>query len=229
MTYYSMKQIPISERPRERLKQLGANNLSDKELLCIIFGSGTKGFNVGDLSIELLKNYNLSDLKNITINELEKIKGIGEVKAISLIACVELGKRIFLRQEISLTKLSNPKQIWQDSKYLFNNLKQEYFYCLYFNNKQELLERKLLFMGTINNSITHPREIFKEAYKLSASSIVCMHNHPSNDIRPSRADIHFTNNLVKIGKLHGIPIVDHIIVGEDNYYSFYEHNNILDI
>ena len=83
-------------------------------------------------------------------------------------------------------------------------------------------------MGTINGSITHPREVFKEAYKLSASSIVCMHNHPSNDIRPSREDIRFTENLVEIGKIQGIPVIDHIIVGDDNYYSFYD-NNILNL
>ena len=83
-------------------------------------------------------------------------------------------------------------------------------------------------MGTINGSITHPREVFKEAYKLSASSIVCMHNHPSNDIRPSREDIRFTENLVEMGKIQGIPVIDHIIVGDDNYYSFYD-NNILNL
>lgn len=84
-------------------------------------------------------------------------------------------------------------------------------------------------MGTINQSITHPREVFKEAYRLSASSIVCMHNHPSGDLTPSRADISFTEKLIKIGQLQGIPILDHIIVGEDEYYSFYENNNILNL
>ena len=81
-------------------------------------------------------------------------------------------------------------------------------------------------MGTLNRSIVHPREIFKEAYKLSASTIICIHNHPSNDTNPSKADIEFTKNLVKIGKIQGIPIIDHIIVGNDNYYSFLEHNNL---
>ena len=95
---------------------------------------------------------------------------------------------------------------------------------MYFNNKQELINKKLLFIGTINQSITHPREVFKEAYKLSASTIVCIHNHPSNDTNPSKADIIFTKNLVEIGKIQGIPIIDHIIIGIDNYYSFLEHN-----
>ena len=104
--------------------------------------------------------------------------------------------------------------------YLFHNKKQEYFYCLYFNNKQELIGEKLLFIGTINRSVTHPREIFKEAYRLSASSIVCMHNHPSNDVTPSMEDIDFTNKLVSLGTIQGIPIIDHLIVGQNKYFSF---------
>ena len=158
-----------------------------------------------------------------------KIKGIGEVKAIELLASIELGKRILLKDVKKLEILDNPKIIWESSRYLLNDKKQEYFYCLYFDNKQRLIERKLLFMGTINRSITHMREIFKEAYKLSASSIVCIHNHPSNDVTPSKEDIKFTKNLFKTGELQGIPVADHIIIGDDSYYSFYEHINILNL
>ena len=228
ITIYKIKDIPELERPRERLKTVGASNLSDKELLAIILKTGTKDKSVNDLSLDILKEYNLEDLKDININMLTNIKGIGEVKSIELIASIELGRRIFLKRSDTKKRLVNAKEIFEDSKYLFNGLKQEQFYCLYFNNKQELIERKLLFMGTINGSITHPREVFKEAYKLSASSIVCMHNHPSNDIRPSREDIRFTESLVEIGKIQGIPVIDHIIVGDDNYYSFYD-NNILNL
>lgn len=226
---FKIKEIPERERPRERLKLVGCSNLTDKELLAIILKTGSKNKNVTDLAIEVLNNYNFNELREITIEELTKIKGIGEVKAIELLATIELGKRIFLKRTKQLKKLSTPKIIWEDSRYLFFNLKQEHFYCLYFNNKQELIERKLLFMGTINQSITHPREIFKEAYKISASSIICMHNHPSGDLTPSKADISFTNKLVKIGQIQGIPILDHLIVSENEYYSFYEHDNILDL
>ena len=173
--------------------------------------------------------YEMSDLKDISINALKKIKGIGEVKAIELISAIELGKRILLREPKVLEKLDNPKEIWESSRYLLSDKKQEYFYCLYFDNKQRLIERKLLFMGTINRSVTHMREIFKEAYQVSASSIVCLHNHPSNDITPSLEDIKFTRNLFKTGELQGIPVVDHIIIGNDNYYSFYEHISILNL
>lgn len=220
---YKIKELPINERPRERLKSVGVSNLTDKELISIILKTGTKDKNVNELSLDILSKYNLLDLKDITLNDLMKIKGIGEVKGIELLASMELGKRIFLKESNKLKRLENPKKIWEDAKYLFNNLKQECFYCYYFNNKQELIKRKLIFMGTINTSVTHTREVFKEAYLLSASSIVCLHNHPSGDITPSKEDILFTKALMKTGNIKKIPVVDHIIVGENNYFSFYEN------
>lgn len=226
---YKIKDIPKLERPRERLKEVGASNLTDKELLAIILKTGTKNYSVNDLAIEILRKYSLQELPNITINELIKIKGIGEVKAIELLSTIELGKRIYLKPKVNLKKMTNPKDIWESTKYLFVNKKQELFYCLYFNNQQELIERKLLFMGTINKSITHPREVFKEAYRLSASSIICLHNHPSGNLKPSEADINFTKAIVKVGNIQGIPVLDHIIVNEDSFYSFYDHQNILNI
>lgn len=226
---YRIKEIPKEERPRERLKEVGVEQLTNVEILSIILKTGTKNKNVKDLAIDILNHYDLNKLKDISINDLMKIKGIGEVKAIELLASIELGKRILLKDVKKLEILDNPKIIWESSRYLLNDKKQEYFYCLYFDNKQRLIERKLLFMGTINRSITHMREIFKEAYKLSASSIVCIHNHPSNDVTPSKEDIKFTKNLFKTGELQGIPVADHIIIGDDSYYSFYEHINILNL
>ena len=226
---YKIKEIPTSERPRERLKEVGVENLSNKELISIILKTGTKEKNVSDLALDILNKYSLSELKNITINNLIKIKGIGEVKAIEIIASIELGKRIYLKDKTKKNNLTSPQQIYEYTKYLFNSKSQEYFYALYFNSKQQLLNTKLLFIGTINQSITHPREVFKEAYLLSASSIVCIHNHPSNDTTPSKADITFTKALFEVGKIQNIPIIDHIIVGDDNYYSFYEHKNILNL
>ena len=224
---YRIKDIPKEERPRERLKEVGAESLTNKELLAIILKSGTKGKNVEELALEILNKFSLTELKEINITDLKKLSGIGEEKAIELVACIEFGKRIFLEKEESLKKLDNPTSIWKSARYLLSGKKQEYFYCYYFNNKQELIERKLIFMGTINHSTTHTREIFKEAYKVSASSIVCIHNHPTNDVTPSRADIEFTKRLMKTGNIQGIPVVDHIIVGDNSFYSFYEHLNIL--
>ena len=226
---YKIKDLPISERPRERLKEVGVNNLTDKEIISIILKTGTKDKNVNELSIELLNKYSLIEFKDLSLNDLIKIKGIGEVKAIELLTSIELGKRIFLRENNKLKKLDSPKLIWESAKYLYNGLKQECFYCYYFNNKQELLKRKLIYMGTINSSTTHTREIFKEAYLLSASFIVCLHNHPTGDVTPSKADIEFTKALIKTGEIQKIPVIDHIIVGYNNYYSFYENIDKLNL
>lgn len=226
---YKIKDLPIEERPRERLKSVGVNNLTDKEIISIILKTGTKDKNVNDLSLELLKKYNLIDFKDLSLNDLMKIKGIGEVKAIELLTSIELGKRIFLRETNKLIKLDSSNRIYEDSKYLFNGLKQEYFYCYYFNTKQELIKRKLIFIGTVNSSTTHTREVFKEAYLLSASFIVCLHNHPTGDTTPSKADIEFTKALMKTGEIQKIPVLDHIIVGDNNYFSFYENMDILNI
>ena len=181
------------------------------------------------MSLELLQKLNIKELQNVKLQELVSIKGIGEVKAMELLAAIELGKRIWLKENNKLEKLENAEKIWKDSKYLFTGLKQEYFYCYYFNNKQELIKRKKLFIGTINSATTHTREVFKEAYLLSASFIVCLHNHPSNDVEPSKADILFTKALMKTGEIQGIPVIDHIIVGENKYFSFYENPDILNL
>lgn len=224
-----IKDFPEMEKPRERLFAYGAKNLSDSQLLAIIIRNGYHDKNVFDLSLDILKRYPLCDIQECSYYDFVAIKGVGKAKAIELLAVIELGKRIFLREKQKLLKLSNAEEIWKDVKYHIVNLKQEYFYCYYFNHKQELLERKLLFMGTINRSVVHPREIFKEAYRLSASSIVCIHNHPSNNVMPSKEDVLLTDHLVKTGYIQGINVCDHIIVGENSYYSFYEHHNILNI
>ncbi len=123
-------------------------------------------------------------------------------------------------------RYTNPKDIFESVRYLFAGKKQECFYALYFNQKQELLERKLLFMGTVNRSVVHPREVFKEAYLLSASSVICIHNHPSGDVTPSMEDIRVTKALIEIGEMNGIPVLDHLIVSDDAYYSFREHGRM---
>ena len=223
--YFKMKDFPILERPREKLKEYGVHSLSDSELLSIIIRTGISHKNVYELSIDIFNHYSLEELKEVSIYDLTKITGIGEVKAIEILAAIELGKRIFFKSS-SFQKLDTPESIWKDSLYFFHSKKQEYFYCYYFDNKQKLIQRKLIFIGTINSSVTHIREVFKEAYKLSATSIVCLHNHPSNDVTPSIEDRRFTNSLMETGKMQGIPVIDHIIVGNNQYYSFYEDNAI---
>lgn len=224
-----IKEIPISERPREKLLKYGRENLTDAELLSIVLKTGTKDCNVSELAIKIIRALNgIENLKYASMNTLTKIKGVGSVKATELLVLSELAKRINRKSMGNKIKYINPKTIYEYTKDLFDGLKQEYFYCLYLNSKKELIERKLLFMGTLNKSVVHPREIFKEAYRLSASSIVCLHNHPSGDCTPSIEDIVFTNSLVKIGKINGIPLVDHLIMTDDGYYSFYENNRMVD-
>ena len=223
------KDIPKEERPRERLVMYGASSLSNEELLMIILKTGTKGYSVKDVSLNIL---NLCDginkLKDITINKLTMIKGIGKIKAIELVAVIELAKRMYESTSIKdVICCTNPLNIINYFNYLFKNKKQEEFYVIYLDNKKKYLDKKKLFVGSINYSVSHPREIFKEAYLLSASFIVCIHNHPSGDASPSKEDMILTKRLKDIGELHGIYLVDHIIIGNNNYYSFYEDNNIV--
>ena len=224
---YLIKDIKEEERPRERMINYGVSALSNEELIAILLKTGTKSKSVKILATEILNLVdNINELKDVTINRLLSIKGIGKVKAIELISAVELGKRIYTDRKKNKNRLSTPKDIYLSNKYLFMDIKQEYFYCLYLNNKNELIERKLLFMGTVNKSVVHPREVFKYAYLSSASSIVCMHNHPSGDVNPSKDDIMFTKALVEVGLLQGILVLDHIIVGSDKYYSFSDNGMI---
>lgn len=226
-----VKDLPVLERPRERLLKYGKENLSNEELLSIILKSGNSKKSVKDLSQDLLKEFNgLENIKDATLEQLKKIKGIGEVQALTILSVIELGKRIYLNTDFCKKIILNTSEkIVEYMKYELSGKMQEYFYCLYVNAKQELIERKLLFMGTVNRSIVHPREVFKNAYLCSASGIICLHNHPSGDTNPSREDIRLTNSLVELGNMNGIPIIDHIIIGNDNYYSFYEEGKIMNL
>jgi len=222
-----IKDIPKQERPRERLLECGPENLSNEELIAIVLKTGTKNISAKELALRILKETkDINELSTINKEKLLKIKGIGEAKAVELLATIELGKRIFTKKNTLKITYRTAEEIYNENKSIFYNLKQEYFYVLYLDNKNKLIERKLLFMGTLNRSIVHPREIFKNAYLLSASGIVCMHNHPSGDVTPSYDDIYLTNSLVEIGKLQAIPVIDHLIFGDNTYYSFKEHKKI---
>ena len=223
------KDIPTEEKPREKLVLYGSNNLSNEELLMILLKTGTKKYSVKELAYNLLKTSGgINNLKNITLNKLENIEGIGKVKAIEILAMIELGKRINNQESLNeMISCTNPITIINYFNYLFKDKLQEEFYVIYLNNKKKYLDKKRLFIGSINSSIAHPREIFKNAYLLSASFIICIHNHPSGDATPSKEDIELTKKIKEIGHLHAIELIDHIIIGNNNYYSFYEDNNVL--
>ncbi len=223
-----IKDIPIEERPRERLIKYGVENLSNEELLSILIGNGTKGKSAKDLSLMILnkiKEIDNNDLLNYHF--LSTIKGLGTAKTCTILAAVEFGKRMNMKcSSLNSVVINNADIVFNYFKSLFLNKKQEYFYCLYLDSKKTIIKNKLLFIGTLNKSLVHPREVFKEAYLLSASSIICVHNHPSGSINPSRDDIDITNQLSSIGYLMGIKLVDHLIIGNDNYYSFLEAGKI---
>lgn len=224
----NFKNIPESDKPRERLYQYGSENLSDEELISIILKTGAKGISVKEVSLKLLENVgDIKRLKDIGINTLMGINGIGRVKAIEIKAAIELGRRIYIENnKLSGVILNNSLKIYEYFKDLVGNKKQEYFYTVYVDTKGRYIDKKCLFVGTINNSIVHPREIFKEAYLLSANGIICIHNHPSGDPTPSKEDMMITRKIKEIAVIHGIRLVDHIIVGIDSYYSFYEDNKL---
>jgi len=213
-------------KPREKLMLYGPNKLTDSELLAIIIKVGVKSSSVYDIAKEVLNRINkLDNLINVNINTFNNIKGLGIVKKIELLASIELGRRIYLTKKKDIKYLTSD-DIYNDNKDLFFNKKQELFYCLYLDNKNNLIDKKLLFMGTINKSIVHPREIFKEAYLLSASKFICLHNHPSGDVTPSSEDIFLTKSLIEISMIQGIIFLDHLIISNNKYYSFYNESNL---
>ena len=223
------KNLPDEEKPRERLYLYGANVLSNEELVMILLKTGTRKFSVKELAFELLsQSGGVRNLKNMTYQKLIQIEGIGQVKAIEILALIELSKRI--QEKVTLPDVLNcasPSNIIGYFHDLFMDKKQEEFYVLYLDNKKKYLDKKKLFVGSINYSIAHPREIFKNAYLISASFIICIHNHPSGDPTPSKEDINLTKSLNEIGNMHAIYLVDHLIIGKDCYFSFYENNCVL--
>ena len=224
-----MKDIPVKERPRESLIKEGVEKLSNEELLSILIGNGTKGVSAKDLSLKVLdKIKNIGNANLLNYRSLLEIKGLGVAKACSLLAAFELGKRVNIENNsLNSEVINNSSAVFNYFKNIFLNKKQEYFYCLYLDSKKHVISNKLLFMGTLNRSIVHPREVFKEAYLLSASSIICVHNHPSGNVEPSKDDIDITNQLSSIGYIMGIKLVDHLIIGSNTYYSFLENGKII--
>lgn len=222
-----MKDVPELERPRERLINFGVENLSDEELLSIILKTGYKDMSVKNLSAYILSSLKgIENLKNVNFHEVKKIKGIGDAKACSLVALSEVCRRMN-RKVASLTgvKLNTPDKVYEFYKSKMDNF-QEQFYCIYLDASKKVIEEKLLFIGTANYSLVHPRDVFKEAYLLNASSIICVHNHPSGEVRPSKEDVNLTIRLKEVGALTGVRVTDHIIIGKDEYYSFLENGKI---
>ena len=222
----NFKKIPDSDKPRERLYLYGSDSLSNEELISIILKTGTKNMCVKEVALKLLESVDsINKLKDVGINSLMKINGIGKTKAIEIKAALELGRRVYINNnKLDKINLNSADIIYNYFLNLLVDKKQEYFYCVYVDTKNNYIDKKCLFIGTINSSLVHPREIFKEAYLLSASGIICVHNHPSGDVSPSKEDIILTKKIREISLIHGIKLIDHIIIGNINYFSFYDNN-----
>lgn len=218
-----IRDFPQDERPRERFIQNGPESLSNHELLALMLRTGTKEESVLQLSNRLLTHFEgLRLLKDATLDEMTSIKGIGMAKAIQVLAAVEIGRRISSLSYDDRFVIRSPED---GAKYVMNDMRflsQEHFVCLYLNTKNQVLHKQTIFIGSLNASIVHPREVFKEAFRRSAASIICIHNHPSGDPAPSREDIEVTKRLAECGKIIGIDVLDHLIIGENKYVSLKE-------
>lgn len=220
-----IKEMAELEKPRERLLNNGRENLSNEEIIAIVLRTGTKEISSKMLATKILSKFkNISELKNANISNLTTIKGMGKIKSIELIAAIELGKRVYETVPNIYKKYENVNKIYEGFKDLIKDEKQENFYALYFDTKQNLIDYKLLFKGTLNVTTVHPRDIFKEAFLLNAASFIIIHNHPSGDPLPSKPDVDLTNQINTISKIMGINFLDHIIIGQDKYFSFYEES-----
>ena len=223
-----MKQINEELRPRERLKKYGVKSLKDDELLALILRCGTKNINALELANNIISDYkSLSKFNDLTLTELAKINGIGEAKASVILSAIEFGKRV-IKTDNKKIRIYSSKDIFNMFRYDFIDVKQENLVIVLLDNSNNLILFKTLFIGTLNASLVHPREVFKEAIKNSAAKIILVHNHPSGNTTPSKKDIEFTNTIKELGVKLGIPLIDHLIIGYNNYYSIIDGKRYID-
>ncbi|GAA0442407.1 DNA repair protein RadC [Lentibacillus halophilus] len=222
-TSIMIKDVPKEDRPRERLVSVGPGHLSNQELLAILIASGTKDESVMVLANRVLMHFEgINLLKDATIEELTAIKGIGGAKAVLLLAAMELGRRMNRLQPNERYVVHSPEDGADYIMEEMRGLNQEHFVVLFLNTKNQIIHRQTMFIGSLNASIVHPREIFREAVKRSAASIICAHNHPSGDPAPSQEDVHVTRRLVESGKMIGIDLLDHLVIGDRKFVSLKE-------
>lgn len=215
--------FPENERPREKMKRYGANTLSNCELLAIILRTGTPKNNVLDLCNNLLKcGHGLNGLLNLSYNELIEINGIGIAKAMQIMALSELSKRFKTYRSGDTYKISTPKDVADLVMNEMRDLNKEILKLILLNTKNVVIQMRNISMGSLNSSIVHPREVFSEAILWHSASIIICHNHPSGDPAPSKEDINITRRLRECGKIIGIEVLDHVIIGDGIYISLKE-------
>lgn len=224
-TFYktSIKEWPEEERPREKLQALGPAFLSNSELLAILFRTGSKQYTAIDLAKTILNNYgDLHTLAQLDFRLFYQLKGIGSAKALTLAACFEIARRIAALPGKQKLKITSPDVVFQRYGPQFSVLKKEVFMVLLLNSANILTGEHRVSEGTLNASLVHPREVFNPAITDLAASIILLHNHPSGETEPSLEDNNITRRLVEAGKLLDIPVLDHIIIGGEKYFSFKE-------
>jgi DNA repair protein RadC len=220
---FLLRDVPHEERPRERMQQFGAQALSNAELLAILLRTGTYAESAVRLAQKvLIEAGSLRNLVDMSKDQLMTIKGIGSAKALQIQASIELGRRLARTSMSDTITIRSPQDV---STYLMEDLRylqKEHFVCLFLNTKNHVIGQETLSMGSLNASIVHPREVFRAAIKRSSASIICVHNHPSGDPTPSPEDIQMTARLVEAGRIIGIEVLDHIILGDQNFISLKE-------
>lgn len=214
-----IKTLPIEENPREKALQFGIETLSNVELLALVLRTGNKSESVLELSSRLLKEIGgMSELSHVSYASLVSLKGIKQAKAIEILSILEIAKRI-KNSERSHDQLLDPQSIYLRMKEKMMFLKQEHFVVLCLSQNHKVIKEKTIFIGSLNMSVVTPREVFKEAIDVSSAKIVLIHNHPSGDASPSQEDIYMTRQFEQLGEMMSIEVVDHIVIGWNEYYS----------
>ncbi len=215
--------MATSELPRERLIQQGAKSLSNSELLAILINTGRQGYSSIDIANDIMNKYpNLKELKQLSVDDLVKIKGIGTYKATTLKAAFELGERMNTRSTLEKVKIKSPKDVADMMMAKMKDLTQEHFVALFLNSKNVVIKEEIIYKGTLNSSVIHPREVYNAAIRASSNAIIVVHNHPSGDVTPSKEDIATTIRLKECGHILGIDLLDHIIIGDQKFTSLVE-------
>ncbi len=214
--------MPLVDKLRETMLKNGPKALSDSELLAIILRTGNKRENVINVANRLFSKYNVKSLSRISIGSLKKELGIGEAKACQIIACFELGRRLARFKEDKKLVIKNAKDIAKVFIPEMSSLKKEHFKGIYLDSRKKIIKEETIFIGSLNESVIHPREIFQIALNENAAALILIHNHPSGNPKPSKEDIEITKKLIEAGDILGIPVLDHIIIGDKKYFSMRE-------
>lgn len=219
----TIKDLPLEERPREKLLKYGADRVSNTELLAIILRTGTRTRSALTLAEHILARVNeLRELPLLTVEELMEIKGVGAAKGIQVKAALELGSRIASSYRQDSLAITSPQDVADMLMEQMRYYQKEYFKIILLNTKNQIIATEIVSIGSLNSSLVHPREIFNIAVKRGCASIILAHNHPSGDPTPSKEDMEVTVRLVDSGEILGIKVLDHLIIGEGRYYSFKE-------